>query len=367
MLNKLLGNLHSVFDKSPEPWLALRLRHPSGLSWKIDNRALVLETEAGQPIGTLDLTALTLDQCADAAVALGCEIAYQHPNSGFSAECLLEGAGRQSDSNGDHLYAYDSHLWALLDAYAASLEEADGNIVDGLKQAYLHSAEAEWLDLWGGYFGVARDVGEADAAYVLRVVREVLRPRVNGIAIEMAVKELTGLDVTLREPWKEIFTLDLSALSDQHHFQDGSFYTWNVFQPIYHSPVTVAQRERILAIIERNRPVGSLVVADSSQPPTMHGVAAFDWLCGSTVTAVYNFGLTHYQPNVLSSSLALSDSWQDGSAIFLWRNYGIITLTMGADPLGLFGAPVRWDAGRTWEPYTWWSGSAPMVVTQHSV
>lgn len=393
-IHRLLSNLHGVFDKDPGRALAFRFRFlTGGMRWWIADGRLRTEVDAVDWVEGLSYLDGTWTLNGDRTLSgeylappAGLDIALEGHTIGslvsmlaaqpgysvvyvddsmlsVSARALMTGGGDQAESNGDHVHAFRSLLWSLLDAYSGPLDIADADIAAALRQAYLHSAEAEWLDLWGGYFGVRREAGEADARYVERIVREVLRPRNNAIAIQNAVAELTGHNVRLREPWREIFTLNESALSDTHHLQDGNFYTWNVFQPIYQSSPSPLDRDRILRVIHRNRPAGVLVVGDQTQPATMHGIANLAWVCGARKTAIYHFGHSHYRTDVLSSSLTLSDGRHDMPAQFWWRNHGTVGLRFGADPLGMF-TPPYWEASG-WKAKPWTSGGVRMVVTQH--
>jgi hypothetical protein len=139
-----------------------------------------------------------------------------------------------------------------------------------------------------------------------------------------------------------------------------------VFQPLYHQDGTPNERDRVVDVINRYRPAGSLVVKAASQPPA--GFAARNFVVDQSahVTAVYNFGLTHYRSGFLSSSARLSDYWGDLGSHFLWREFGNRVLTFGCDTsLGLFMFPTTWERVR-WGSFAWVQGSpGKMVVTQY--
>jgi hypothetical protein len=163
MLERLLSSVYSAFDKNPNAQIAFRARHAAGLAWQVRDRVLTASTEAGAPLAVIALRDRTLDEVAELLAAAGCQIVYQNPDyAGRAADMLLSGSARQSQSEGDAFKAYDSLLWSLLDAYAIALEDADADIVAAIRQLYMGTAEAEWLEVWGDYFGVARDDGEAD-------------------------------------------------------------------------------------------------------------------------------------------------------------------------------------------------------------
>jgi hypothetical protein len=120
-------------------------------------------------------------------------------NAQMSAAVLLDGAGDINASNGDHLYGYTSFLYTYLEAQAIELAAAEVQIGEMLEQLSTKTAEGEWLDELGSYYGVPRFPGEADAQYGPRIIPEVLRPRGNGIAIEAAIKAYTGQPITVTD------------------------------------------------------------------------------------------------------------------------------------------------------------------------
>jgi hypothetical protein len=63
----------------------------------------------------------------------------------------------------------------------------------------LTTADGEWLDYLGGYYGVPRLAGELDAQYAPRIQAEVLRPKSNNLAIEIAIEAYTGTAVTVTD------------------------------------------------------------------------------------------------------------------------------------------------------------------------
>lgn len=259
MRNKLLSQLHGIYDKDPHAVLAMRLRHPLTLQWKIVNRQLMLSTRQGMALPTISLSGKWLYELAVELAEIGCTVEYINDTlKNRTADSLLEGEGREDISNGDHLYCYDSLLWSILDAFAVALGEVSNDIASALKQVYFHSAEGFWLDVWGSFFNLYRQENETDTVYLLRIITETCRNRCNATAIRMTIKELTGIDVYIHEMWEEIFTLDYSTLSGSHALCDGIYYTWGVIEPIVYQPLTDEQRTQIKQIIERNRMCGCI-------------------------------------------------------------------------------------------------------------
>ena len=269
-LDRLLSNLYRSFDKAPGERVALRAQHPDGLAWRVSDRRLSATTLAGAALADIDLAAIDMNGLADALEAAGCTISYRDLDlAGRQADVLLPGAGRQDESNGDAMRCYTSPLWALLDSFSVAIEGASASVQSALLQSRMHTAEAEWLDYWGSHFGIVRgqqvllggDLGgvETDPQYLARIVAEVLRPRVNKFAIEQAILDLAGEVVELYEPWNNIFILSESELSGDDRIHDGVYWTWNVIQPIVRGTASARDWDRILRVIERNRPLGTIV------------------------------------------------------------------------------------------------------------
>lgn len=232
LTQKLIGYLNRVFDKSARPVLALRISHVAGgLTWTIQDGVLTLvvgdsgfilsdtlssssasvgetfdlgftqvssDTVSGWAGGTivLDLSLYTVRSLAAYIETLdGFSVEYLDDTgevADLSARVLLDGSGRQADSNGDHLYAYTSLLWVYLEPIAAELKQAANQIDILAHQMVVQTAEGQWLDELGGYYSCDRDDGEQDQAYALRIIASIGKPAGNNVAIEAAINTITG-------------------------------------------------------------------------------------------------------------------------------------------------------------------------------
>lgn len=215
LTDKLLSLLHRVFDKDPAPFLALRLRYSgTGMTWKVAGARLttVPVGGAGAPL-SVDLTQYTLGELVNhlaSQAGYSVEYADRSELSLMGAAVLLDAAGDQNRSNGDHLYGYTNVLWSYLEANARELEAAADQIEQMRLQMSTKTASDIWLDELGGYYGVPRLQAEQDASYGRRIIAEVLRPRGNNVAIEAAIQAYTGqttkvTDVTLNSPLAPLF------------------------------------------------------------------------------------------------------------------------------------------------------------------
>lgn len=350
---------------APMPIPVARLTHAAGVQWVLGNSQIVV-TIGSNPPQTLDASGSVQDLLND-LLDLGVTTTFTNPQLlAVPASALVWGNGSDANSASAALSLFSSSLWVLLDAYGVELNEAERNLIEALDQLYMDTADGEILDVWGGYFGVPRKSGEQDEDYYPRIVREVLRPRGNRFAIEQAIFDDTGLYVSLREPMKEIFRLSVSGLSGGDHLQDGHFYTWNVFQPIYISPLSVSDRARVLAIIERNRPAGCLIVGADAQPPTGYAQATFAWRLSSQPMLVNDMGNMAYEAGLLSATLYLSNQRELVNTTFEWTQSGMVAVLDGTDqPLDLFSQRL-WDGG-IWDSSVWSTPSVSSVVTRNPV
>jgi len=259
----LASHLHSVFDTDPEPALALRVRHALGAAWSVYGDVLTLTTPGGTWQWPTDT--YTIGTLADAIAAAGFDVVYTNPDlEHLNASILLDGEGQQDASNGDHITALTAPLTVLLSALGLGLGDGKEAIADALAQLILPQSTAEWADLFGSICGVLRWVGEEDDDYTARIIEEVKRNRSNPAAILRNIRRLTGEDLVLREPWKEIHTLSVSLLSGPHHLQGAPIYE-------YHRMQLVATRgpdwSRVLPEANADRPAGTLMLPPATHPP----------------------------------------------------------------------------------------------------
>jgi len=298
----ILGRLHSVFDKDPEQTLALRIRHADGLTWVIDGYMLAVTTTSGTV--KFDLTQHTLSTLAEALTATGIDVVFaESAVEHLNATILLEGQGDQGLSNGDHLQAYTSLLWVILGAMSPSYEEAKSAITSALAQLILPQSTQEWADLFGQIFGVARLTDEADADYTARMIDEIQRKRSNPAAIIQNVKRLTGYDVEVREPWKEIFTLSESRMDDDFHFQGAPIWQYHTAQLI--SRVGV-KWHLVMPQAYADRPAGTLYL-DPATVPYPAQIICGDMNVASSVVSQFADQIWSDKDGILSYNLSLSD------------------------------------------------------------
>ncbi len=194
---KLVGYLNRAFSKGAVPVLALRLRYQgSGMTWAVSDGVLRTKVVGGYGADLqINLASLTVSGLASYLAAQpGYSVEYINTDEvgRLNARVLLDGSGDQNQSNGDHLQAYTSLLWAWLEPAAKELQDAAAQIDEAVKQMVPQTASGEWLDELGLYYAVDRASGEPDGLYAPRIIAEVMRPRGNGVAIANAVDIVAG-------------------------------------------------------------------------------------------------------------------------------------------------------------------------------
>ena len=233
LTQRLLSYLYSAFDKDPDAFVAFRLWSDVGvLSWAVADRQLTVSVD-GVEDAVFDLPGLTIAGLVAALKATPGYVvadAVVDERANMAAHALIDGSGSVSDLNGDRLRAYQSLTWAYLDACAVELTGLSSTAGNAPLQLATASAEGEWLDEIGGYYNVARLVGERDADYGPRIIAETIAPKSNNVALEIAIgrafsQHATVTDVRL---WGASFPL-LNGVIDL----DGTYLLNATAQPLY--------------------------------------------------------------------------------------------------------------------------------------
>lgn len=233
LTQRLLSYLYSAFDKDPDAFVAFRLWSDVGvLSWAVADRQLTVSVD-GVEDAVFDLPGLTIAGLVAALKATPGYVvadAVVDERANMAAHALIDGSGSVSDLNGDRLRAYQSLTWAYLDACAVELTGLSSTAGNAPLQLATASAEGEWLDEIGGYYNVARLVGERDADYGPRIIAETIAPKSNNVALEIAIARAFGQDATVTDVrvWGAAFPLLNGAIS-----LDGTHQLNAAAQPLY--------------------------------------------------------------------------------------------------------------------------------------
>lgn len=305
LTQKLIGYLNRVFDKGPEEVLAFRLRYAgTGMTWSISDAVLTIVAVGGRNPGTkkIDLRSYTLSSLVQYLGTLtDFSVVYLDASSVMSrsAVSLIDGDGDQDKTNGDHFTAFTSMLWAYMDAQASSLTAAKEATAEALLQMSATTAEDEWVDEHGQYYNVSRTPGEADAAYVARMISEVIRARGNNIAIADSIQRAIG-----GSEYASVRVTDIDAIATA---SDGtkSYGLFDIGATIdVNVPLTASQIEaNVRFIIDAMRDAGThlrtLKYIRTSKLFTYAGVAL---MAGSDTTVV------NYQINTPGNAMVVSET-----------------------------------------------------------
>ena len=262
---RLIDNLYSGLDPSPDEDIALRIGQGGLLSWTISNHALTVKGANGA-LTTFALTG-TIRELVSSLKNASIDIKYiNNDYLNLSSGALIDGGGSESESNGDALSIFTSILWALMDAYAVEYDAANNNINEAIADLYINSATGEILDIWGQYFGDPRNVGESDADYSKRIIIDTLRPKSNKYALINAADALSGSKIDIYEPWTDLFFLSQSNLDDQHTY-DGDMWSPYVFRPQLRAQQNI-KWHAITALFEKLRPAAVFQLPPEFIPDT---------------------------------------------------------------------------------------------------
>lgn len=271
LTQKLVGFLHRAFNRDAAEFLGLRLRYDGGMTWRVEDTVLYTSVTGGSGAALeVDLTQYTLGELANYLSAQpGYSVPFRVANelSLLGARILLDSSGNQDKTNGDHLRAFTSLTWAYLDANAVELKAAREQIYQMLRQMNVVTGENEWLDEIGGYYNVRRRDGEIDSLYGPRIIEEVIRPRNNNKAIDIAISRATGglpsrvVDVEIVE---DVFPAYDGVISfdGTYQYNATSKYRRNLFDVEYAFDLEGAEeiapfQRRVLMLIDNFRSAGT--------------------------------------------------------------------------------------------------------------
>ncbi|EIW6162704.1 hypothetical protein MF451_003701 [Salmonella enterica subsp. enterica serovar Saintpaul] len=251
MLERLLGHLHrAVFDTTADEVVAFYLDGPAGSRWVAANEFFDITFADGSTLH-YDLNNFTMAQFSRQLAADGMTVSrFNDATMNFAGITMLELEGEAGKNN--PIVLYKDILHSIFGAYSREIRSAQDNVKESFKELNIQTANDGFLDEWGDMFGVPRDT-RTDDEYGVYIPAEAFRLRVNSIAIEKAVKDITGYDITLSEPWRDVFMLDISQLSGMNRFYDGKTASYFQVQPVAFKSVNW---DVIMPVIRRNLAAG---------------------------------------------------------------------------------------------------------------
>lgn len=260
-LKRLLSHLHrAVFDTSAEEVRLFAISHKtSDLRLTVADEILTVTIlPNGTYPYTYELSALTVEQLAARLTLDGFDIFnVQAGKARFSARIMLEGVQLVQRATPAWVMGFEDELHVIMGAYATMIRDARTAVGEALRQMVIGTSSGSWLTYWGKIFGIARPDGMSEQDYQQLIPKEAFRIRVNAVAIENTIKELTGYDVTIEEPWNDIFRLDYGRFDSASRFYDGGSVGYFLIKPVsYQTIPPLDWTEKIIPIIQRNKAAG---------------------------------------------------------------------------------------------------------------
>jgi|GEM_PF-2373646 len=340
---RLIDNLYSGLDPSPDEEIVLRIGQGGKLSWTVSNDVLTVMGANGA-LSAFKLSNTTIGELANSLSDSSIDVKYI--NNDFltiSAAAIIDGSGTESETNGDALSAFTSILWAFMDAYAVELDAANSNIDEAIADLYINSATGEILDIWGKYFGDPRNLGESDSDYSKRIIIDTLRPKSNKYALINAADALSGSKIDIYEPWTDLFFLSQSNLDDQHTY-DGDMWSPYVFRPQLRAQQNI-KWAAITALFEKLRPAAVFQLPPEFIPDTRGNEVSVKGLGISQTDDV--FVGARYADKMNLDDYHLGDPVINNYRMSVYDIYG----------MGLYKLmPIGWNSAQDQQDY-YWNGS----------
>ncbi len=129
---------------------------------------------------------------------------------------------------------------AILDAISNQINGLDSDTDQIITEMNINTADTNWLDLWGSWFGITRNYQETDDSLRQRIFNVLLDPTVTIPAIVMIAKRILGQDtvVTVYEPFHDVRYFNISTFSGIGHYEDEDYYRIGVIDVIVNKPIT---------------------------------------------------------------------------------------------------------------------------------
>lgn len=243
---------------------------------------------------------------------------------------------------------YDDTNFAVLNALDTVLSDAEKETIKSKIQSSLKTATGEYLDRWGGWFGLPRfvDKGENDEEYRARIVAYTLLKRGTIQSIIDAIKwylEDENANVGIYEPFRDIFFTDKSTLDGPHHLM-GYYYRFAIIDISIDRPFP----PEILDIIQAFKPAGVLfyvgydsglnvnapeIISPFAHSTVFTGLDIERWT-GLDFQVRGNMNMGDTKKSLLMSNIFITDKSKLNSADFL---IGIGTSAEDTDNINLLG------------------------------
>lgn len=151
-------------------------------------------------------------------------------------------------------------LTGIITPIAQEIDDTALQVNNATSMLFLQTVTGSWADYYAKFFGAVRRTLESDYSLAQRAINAVSVRRNNPIALVNNVKDLTGEEIEIFEPWQSLFYLDDSLLDDKIMY-DGDYWSPCVFSPVKRGNSDFSQDEWgvVLNELEQSRPTGVIV------------------------------------------------------------------------------------------------------------
>lgn len=146
----------------------------------------------------------------------------------------------------------------VIGAISSIFNKAERDIKDSKKELFLETADGDFLDVWGNFIGRSRWKSETDKHYRKRLKKWITAKKgtiegiIDGVKTELDDEDV---EISIYEPWRNIFYLNRSLLDGVDHLQ-GDYYQHAVIDVIISSKEAA---DKIAKIVDRYKDAGVIV------------------------------------------------------------------------------------------------------------
>lgn len=244
-LQRLFDALPTYLDRLPWEEPGFVLEGPGGTTVRVERHRLTTAAWGAAADLDIDLGGLSLAALVGAVNA----------GEGYTASLVGDGpALTLLDVSGAlplRLMRSTSLLWALMRPLEWALLDARESQMAGFRQMAVPGAEERWLDHWGDLYGsLRRRASETDQVYRARIIAEVTRWRLNGLAIEQLVEDDLGVACRLTNLHDHAWVVGVTPFG----YLAGRKYSRTTFEVAVDGFVG-----GLVDLLNRNRAAGTLV------------------------------------------------------------------------------------------------------------
>lgn len=250
--DRLLKELPDSFDKHSHPAPGISITYDGAAFVTIFRQELRIHVEGGTGSDlAISLAGKTLTALAtEIDMAVGYDATVSSTDGALPAISLIE-VNNYPLTDGSLFYCFTSLLWRVLLPISWVLYEGiDIQEQAAQQSASVWSAEGAWLDYWGELYGNARRrISESDMTFAVRIMRELLRPKLNALALEDIIAEDLGVQARITNLHKKAWEVGTTRKG----YIAGRKFSRTTFEVLLSDLVTGVE-----TVIEKNKAAGTV-------------------------------------------------------------------------------------------------------------